>query len=64
MNTVRYNVGDIVRMKKLHPCGSDKWEVTRTGMDFRINWLGFSRQVMLGRPDFEKAVKAIVESKA
>ena len=49
MNTVRYNVGE--------------WEVTRTGMDFRIKCLGCGRQVMLGRPDFEKAVKAIVESK-
>ena len=63
MNIVRYNVGDIVKMKKLHPCGSDKWELTRTGMDFRIKCLGCGRQVMLGRPDFEKAVKAIVESK-
>ena len=29
-----FNVGDIVRMKKPHPCGSSNWEITRTGMDF------------------------------
>lgn len=27
------NVGDIVKMKKSHPCGSDEWEITRTGID-------------------------------
>ncbi len=63
MNITRYNIGDIVKMKKLHPCGSDKWEVTRTGMDFRIKCLGCNRHVMLSRPDFEKAVKAVVERK-
>ena len=63
MNITRYNIGDIVKMKKLHPCGSDKWEITRTGMEFRIKCLGCSRQVMLSRPDFEKAVKAIVQRK-
>ena len=30
------NVGDIVKMKKAHPCGSDEWEITRTGMDFAM----------------------------
>lgn len=63
MKHVHYHVGDIVKMKKNHPCGSDKWEVTRTGMDFRIKCLGCGRQVMLTRPDFEKSVKAILESK-
>lgn len=63
MNIVRYAIGDIVKMKKSHPCGSDKWEVTRTGIDFRIKCLGCGRQVMLPRPEFEKAVKAIIESK-
>ncbi|MBO8168647.1 MAG: DUF951 domain-containing protein [Thermoanaerobacteraceae bacterium] len=57
---VQYFLGDVVRMKKPHPCGSDKWEVLRTGMDFRIKCLGCGRQVMLPRRKFEKSVKEIV----
>lgn len=59
----KYNNGDIVKMKKPHPCGSDTWEITRTGMDFRIKCQGCGRQVMLSRPDFEKGVKAVVQKK-
>lgn len=58
---VQYNVGDVVKMKKPHPCGSDLWEVTRTGMDFGIKCRGCGHFVMLARPKFEKAVKAVVE---
>ncbi len=52
-----YNLGDIVKMKKKHPCGADEWEITRTGMDFRIKCLGCGRQVMMSRIDFEKSVR-------
>ncbi len=58
----KYMVGDIVKMKKAHPCGSDQWEVMRTGMDFRIKCLGCSRQVMLPRPKFEKGVKKVIKA--
>ncbi|WP_366923536.1 DUF951 domain-containing protein [Metallumcola ferriviriculae] len=57
---VKYLLGDIVKMKKQHPCGSDQWEVMRTGMDFRIKCLGCGRQVMLPRRKFEKSVREIV----
>jgi hypothetical protein len=57
---VRYEVGDVVKMKKAHPCGSDQWEITRTGMDFGLKCLGCGRRVMVPRPKFEKAVKSIV----
>ena len=60
---VRYEVGDVVKMKKTHPCGSDQWEITRTGIDFRLKCLGCSRYVMLPRLKFEKSVKEIVERK-
>jgi hypothetical protein len=56
-----FQLGDVVRMKKMHPCGSDKWEVLRIGADFRIKCLGCSRSVMLSRPKFEKAVKEIIK---
>ena len=61
MERVQYDVGDIVKMKKKHPCGCDLWEILRTGMDFGIKCQGCSRFVMLPRPKFEKMVKAIVE---
>ena len=60
---VRYEIGDIVKMKKTHPCGSDRWEITRTGIDFRLKCLGCERSVMIPRSKFEKSVKEILEHK-
>ena len=57
----QYYQGDIVKLKKKHPCGSDEWEVLRTGMDFRIKCRKCVHQVWLTRPDFEKAVKKILQ---
>jgi len=58
----KYCVGDIVELKKEHPCGSKQWEVMRTGADFRIKCQGCSHQVMIPRPKFEKSVKKIIKS--
>lgn len=58
-----YAVGDIVKMKKGHPCGADQWEVLRTGIDFRLKCLGCGRVVLVPRPKFEKAVRAIISSR-
>ena len=58
------SLGDVVQMRKAHPCGSDRWEIIRTGADIKIKCLGCSRIVMLDRPEFEKRVKKILESKA
>lgn len=55
-----YHIGDVVRMKKPHPCGSDQWEITRTGIDFGLKCLGCGHRVLLARPKFVKAVKAVV----
>jgi len=60
----KFYLGDIVEMRKQHPCGSFQWEVTRTGADFRIKCLGCTHQVMLPRPKFEKSVKKIIKSNA
>lgn len=54
-----FSVGDIVQMKKTHPCGSAQWEVLRTGIDFRIKCCGCGHMVMLPRVKFEKNVKKI-----
>ncbi len=59
----KYSLGDIVKMKKTHPCGSDQWEITRTGMDFGLKCLGCGRRVMIPRVKFEKAVKQVIPKK-
>ena len=57
---VKYQVGDLVKMRKVHPCGGDVWEVMRTGIDFRIKCVKCGRVVMLPRNKFEKSVKSVV----
>ena len=57
----QYRIGDIVQMKKAHPCGSDRWEILRVGMDFRIKYQGCGRLVLLSRRDFEKRVKKVLK---
>lgn len=54
------NLGDRVKMRKTHPCGSDEWIVTRVGADIKICCTGCNRVVMMNRPDFEKRVKKII----
>lgn len=58
----KFNIGDIVELRKPHPCGSKEWEITRTGMDFRIKCIGCQHQVLIPRPKFEKSVKKIIKS--
>jgi len=50
-------VGDVVQMRKAHPCGSDQWRVYRIGADIGIQCLGCQRRVLLPRRRFERAVK-------
>lgn len=52
-------VGDILTMKKKHPCGETRWEVLRIGMDFKLRCLGCGHQVMGPRNKFEKNVRKI-----
>jgi hypothetical protein len=58
-----YKVGEIVRLKKGHPCGGDTWKIIRIGADFRIKCLTCDRSVMLPRKKFERQVKEIIETK-
>ena len=55
-------VGDIVKMKKQHPCGSDTFKITRIGMDFKLLCTGCGREVMMPRKTAEKSVKKIISS--
>ena len=52
--------GDVVRLKKGHPCGTNEWEVTRTGMDIGLRCVGCGRSVRLVRYDFDRRFKAFV----
>ena len=55
----RFEVGDIIRMKKPHPCGSHEWEVLRVGADFRLKCVGCGHQIMVPRRLVEKNTKEI-----
>ena len=52
-------VGDVLKMKKGHPCGSHDWQVLRVGMDFKLRCLGCGREMMIPRSKAEKSVKQI-----
>ena len=52
-------VGDVIKMKKPHPCGSHEWEGLRAGMDFRLKCLGCGHQVLLARKLVEKNVRGL-----
>jgi len=54
-------LGDVVRLRKPHPCGGYEWRVVRLGADIGIRCLECDRRVLLGRTEFEKRVKAITE---
>ena len=51
---MNYEVGQIVKLKKKHPCGSNEWKVLRVGADFRLECLGCAHQIMIERRLVEK----------
>lgn len=57
------HVGDVLELKKPHPCGGKQFEVMRAGMDFRIRCLTCDAQVWLDRPKLEKRIKKIIPGK-
>jgi len=61
---LNYQVGDIVRMKKKHPCGSFEWEILRTGIDFRLKCRGCGHMIMVPRKQVEKSTKALIKANA
>lgn len=54
-----YEVGDIVKLKKQHPCGSQEWELLRVGADFRLKCMGCGHQVMMDRKSVEKSTRGL-----
>jgi len=53
-------LGDVVRLRKKHPCGSYEWQVVRIGADIGIKCLGCGRRVLMPRSKFEKRVKKFI----
>lgn len=51
--------GDILTMKKKHPCGSDRMLVLRSGMDFKLRCCGCGREFMIPRSKAEKNVRTV-----
>ncbi len=54
-----YEVGDIVKLKKPHPCGSQEWEILRVGADFRLKCMGCAHQIMAPRRLVEKNTRGL-----
>ncbi|MDO5754815.1 MAG: DUF951 domain-containing protein [Tissierellia bacterium] len=56
---MKYRVGDIVTLKKGHPCGENSWEILRTGADIKLRCLGCDRITWMKRLDFNKRIRKI-----
>lgn len=57
---MQLNVGDVVKLKKKHPCGGYDWEILRVGADFRIKCTTCQRQVWLPRREVERRITKII----
>ncbi len=61
--TMNVQLGDILVMKKTHPCGEKQWLVLRTGADFRLRCLGCGHEIMTPRFKAEKNIRDIIPAK-
>lgn len=57
-------VGDVLEMKKTHPCGSRNFTVLRSGMDFRLRCSGCGHEMMVPRVKIEKNIRKIHRTEA
>lgn len=55
-----FKIGDVIKMKKAHPCGTNEWEIIRIGMDFRLKCRGCGHLVMLPRKQVEKSFRGLL----
>jgi hypothetical protein len=59
---VDLKLGDIVHLRKKHPCGSNEWQVVQVGVDIRIKCCGCQRQVLLDRLILERKIKSVISN--
>ena len=55
-------VGDLLELKKAHPCGSRQWQVLRVGMDFKLRCASCGHELMIPRSKAEKNIKKIIRT--
>ncbi|MCQ2466324.1 MAG: DUF951 domain-containing protein [Clostridia bacterium] len=51
----KYQEGDVITLKKTHPCGSAKWQATRVGAEVKLKCMGCGHEVVMKRPVLEKS---------
>lgn len=61
MEITPIELGDVVKLKKQHPCGANEWEVTKLGMDIGLKCLRCSRQVRLVRREFDRRFRGYLK---
>lgn len=61
MTVIDFRMGDVVRLRKPHPCGGFEWEVVRLGADIGLRCRTCGRRVLLDRATLEKRLKGFVE---
>ncbi len=59
---MEFETGQIIKLKKQHPCGENAWEIIRVGAEFRLRCTGCNHQVMLARRIVEKNFKGFIEN--
>lgn len=57
---LKLEVGDVIMTKKSHPCGSNKFQITRVGMDFRIKCEKCEKEIWIPRVKLEKRIKEVI----
>ena len=60
MEIKKFNVGDVLEMKKQHPCGEKKMKVLRIGSDIRMVCMGCGRDMTVAREKIEKNIRTVI----
>lgn len=55
-----YNIGDYLRLRKKHPCGDDRWEILKAGVDMRLKCVTCKRVILIPRVKLTKQVKEVI----
>lgn len=56
----KYQLNDIVVMKKPHACKENKWQITRMGVDIKLKCMKCGREIMMDRLEFERKLKRVI----
>jgi len=56
----KFEIDDVLVLKKAHPCGSKEWKVIRNGADVKLQCVGCDRIVMIDRPTLQKRIKKVI----